>query len=121
MSEHFEYESARGDLVEAEHPTCQAVSDSADESLTVIDDLVRSLQAATVKYRHRPLDWGDVASLRQVQDQLGCVVKGFRFAETAASTDRAARQVATDRHRFRQVDKPIDERPIEHPTGAAVW
>ncbi len=97
MSENVEREPASGSLVVAtERTTCQAVSDRVDEHLTAIDDLVRGLQAATVKYRQRPLDWSDVASLSQVRGDLGGAVKGFSTAETAATLRRAARRVASE-------------------------
>ncbi|MDQ6615495.1 MAG: hypothetical protein M3083_12320 [Actinomycetota bacterium] len=105
MSEHVKREPATGALVAAARTTCQAVSDSADEHLAVIDDLVRGLQAATGKYRHQPLEWSDVASLSEVRDQLDRAVKRFSSAETIATTHRAARQVASDLHRLRQMEQ----------------
>ena len=84
-----------------ERPTSQSISVRVDEHLAAIDDLVRRLQAATVKYRDRPLDWGDVASLSQVRERLGTAVTGFSSAETAATLHRAARQVATEVRQFR--------------------
>jgi hypothetical protein len=87
--------------------TSRAISDRADEHLIAIDVLVRGLLADTVKYRHRPLDWQDVASLGQVREQLGGAVKSFSSAEADARLHRAARQVATEVSQFRQIEEPI--------------
>jgi len=94
MPEHLEQDATGG-------TTCRAVKDSVDEQLSAIDDLVRGLQAATIEYRHRPLDWGDVACLSQVREQIGGAVKGFSSAERAARLRRAARQVGTELRPFR--------------------
>jgi hypothetical protein len=96
----------------AERPTSRSISDSVDDHLTAIDALVRGLQAATGKYRGRPLDWSDVASLSQVREHLGSAVKGFSTAETAATLHRAARQVATEVRRFRPPDGAANHFPV---------
>jgi hypothetical protein len=80
--------------------TGKAVSESVDENLTAIAVLVGGLQAATAIYRDRPLDWGDVAVLGQVRDDLGCVVRDFSSAEPSAALHRA-REIASEVRRFR--------------------
>lgn len=103
---HIAPETARMSM--APRPTTsRAISDRADEHLIAIDVLVRGLLADTVKYRHRPLDWQDVASLCQVREQLGGAVKSFSCAEADARLHRAVRQVATEVSQFREIEEPI--------------
>lgn len=77
------------------------VGDNVDEHLAAIDNLVRDLQAATATYRGRPLDWVDIAFLRQVRSHLSGAVTGFNSAEASAELIRASRQVATEVRQFR--------------------
>ncbi|MDP9074617.1 MAG: hypothetical protein M3N98_10675 [Actinomycetota bacterium] len=76
--------------------TGREISAVAAEHLAAVDDLIQQLQTAATGYRRRPLDWGDVASLRWMRDHLSVVCRGFSTAESAAELSRAARQVATE-------------------------
>jgi hypothetical protein len=92
------------DMTEVRRPV-SAINDCVDEDLAAIDELVRCFQATIATYRDRQLDWGDVASMRQVRKHLNSVVKGFGSAEAAAARSRAARQVATEVLQFRVVNQ----------------
>jgi hypothetical protein len=73
-----------------------AIDRTVEECLAAIGDQVSVLEAISLNYRSRVLDWNDVGSLQELRDHLGAVVRGFGSAGVADAVRRAAGEVAIE-------------------------